>query len=97
MIIFEKPITDLPSLLDAVLDVNNRFDSQVWWRGQNNFNWKLEPSVFRKKNGGVFYEQNIITRFRQRAPSRYPNTPPLDDICMGGYFSCNIIACQPVY
>jgi hypothetical protein len=78
MKIIEEPIEDIQSLVNAVLLANNEFKGQVWWRGQENFDWNLSPSVFRSKRDDE-YERNIIFRFMQRAPSRYPNTPTDND------------------
>ncbi len=81
MAIEEKSIKDLKSLVNTVLGVNKRFNGQVWWRGQGCHSWNLSPSVARARSrGGYEYEQNVITRFKQRAPSRYPYTPAVDDI-----------------
>jgi hypothetical protein len=74
------PITDLNSFIGSVLEISNEFKGQVWWRGQSCYSWSLAPSVARNKNsGGYHYEQNIIKRFIQGAPSRYSTPPPYDD------------------
>jgi len=78
MKIEEILIKDLESLVKVVIEVKNHFQGQVWWRGQGCYGWKLSPSVVRN-NGGYEYEQNAIFRFKQRAPSRYPNTPADSD------------------
>jgi hypothetical protein len=74
MNVFENPITNLKELTDTVLEINKSNSGQVWWRGQADSNWKLTPSVFRI-DGGYDFEQNIISRFMRRAPSRYSNLP----------------------
>lgn len=69
-------IADITDIASAVIEINERFKSQVWWRGHGNANdWKLQPSVFRKKKN----EQNIIRRFRQHAPARSSNIPKNED------------------
>jgi len=78
MNIENEKIVDLPSLVKIVLDIDNRFNGQVWWRGQSNIEWNLHPSVFRY-NLDHQYEQNIIKIFRQRAISRDTNTPESND------------------
>ncbi len=78
MTVSDIKIEDIESLAKAILYANERFKGQVWWRGQRCSNWKLLPSVFRRE-GGYEYEQNVILRFQQRAPSRYQNIPRLDD------------------
>ena len=79
MRIEEKPIKDLESLVYAVLEANNHFQGQVWWRGQGRYRWDLSPSIVRS-DGGHEFEQNAIFLFKQRAPSRYPNTPAESDV-----------------
>ena len=73
-------VRDARSLVDAILATNSRFQGQVWWRGQGQHGWDLEPSVFRPRDGGHRYEQNVILRFRQRAPSRHANVPTDSDM-----------------
>ena len=51
----------------------------MWWRGQGNSNWELLPSVFRVKDHGKRYEDNITRRFQQRAPSRCAKPPAPND------------------
>ena len=69
-------ISDITDIASAVIEINDRFKSQIWWRGHGNANdWRLQPSVFRKKKN----EQNMIRRFRQHAPARYSNIPKQED------------------
>lgn len=79
MKIEEILIKDIESLVDVVRKVNTHFKGQIWWRGQGCYSWHLSPSIVRNE-GGFEYEQNAISRFMQRAPSRYMNTPPKSDI-----------------
>jgi hypothetical protein len=78
MDLYNKVIRDIKDLIEAVKDANDQFQGQVWWRGQGDFEWYLLPKVYRPPPKGYNYEQNIILRFQQRAPSRYHNCPPLD-------------------
>ena len=75
-----KPIivSDISSLIDAVIIANERFSSQVWWRGHAKSDWDLKPSAFREKHEDS-YEQNVIFRFRQKAYVRHLNLPLRDD------------------
>ena len=79
MKISEIKITDIKTLSDAVVEANKHFGGQVWWRGQGDASWFLKPFVYRITDHGARYEDNIIRRFQQRAPARYPNTPGLND------------------
>lgn len=79
MKIEEKAIDSLEALSSAILDINGRFQGQVWWCGQGCYDWRLTTSVSRI-DGGYEYEQNAIFRFMRRAPSRYPNPPDENDI-----------------
>jgi len=71
-------IVDLISFAKAIVDANQRFQGQVWWRGHGQIEWELKPSVYRE-DGGYEYEQNVISRFRQRAHSRAGNLPDTTD------------------
>jgi len=76
---YNKVISDIKDLIEAVKDANDQFQGQVWWRGQGGIEWYLLPKVYRPPSKGYNYEQNIILRFQQRATSRYHNCPPLDN------------------
>src|SRR4030067_2105679 len=71
-------IKNLAALASIVEDVNKHFDGQVWWRGQRNISWKLQPHVYRI-DGGDNYEQNIARLFKRRSPLRAANAPDPDD------------------
>ena len=45
MKIEEKAIDSLEALSSAILDINGRFQGQVWWRGQGCYDWRLTTSV----------------------------------------------------
>lgn len=71
-------ISDIRSLIEAVVIANQRYSSQVWWRGHAKSDWDLKPSAFRLKLDES-YEQNVIFRFRQKAQVRHTNLPSSDD------------------
>lgn len=71
-------IIDIKSLFAQVKEINSQFKSQVWWRGQSDFDWKLEPSIFRKELEG-YDEKSGIRRFIQKAQSRHNSVPPISE------------------
>jgi hypothetical protein len=73
-----KFISDMKSLVDAIVVANERFSGQIWWRGHAKSDWDLKPSVFREQHEDS-YEQNIVFRFRQKAQVRHANLPLPDD------------------
>ncbi len=73
----EIEITDIRKLIDEVEFASKKFRGQIWWRGHADKEWDLLPCVFRG-NPVEGYEQDIIFRFQNRAPSRYPTTPSKD-------------------
>lgn len=74
----EGIIPDIQSLIKAVIEANDRFFGQVWWRGQRNKEWNLAPSVARLPHIARS-EQSLIARFKHKAPSRHPHVPNTDD------------------
>ena len=77
MKIYEREITSIESLFSAIKDLDKIVDHQIWWRGQREYKWLLEPSAFR--NSCEHDERARILRFQQRAISRHDNLPPLTD------------------
>jgi hypothetical protein len=73
----EHQIQDLESLISAIRLANEKFKGQVWWRGQRDYSWSLLPSVFRTQSG--YDERAGILRFQQRAFSRRPEVPSIED------------------
>lgn len=69
------PITNITSLIKVVMSINNKYSGQIWWRGQSDNNWKLEPSLFRS-DYREYDEKSGIDRFIQKSQSRYSKTPP---------------------
>lgn len=78
MIQSEIDVSSASQLMLAVTDANERFNGQVWWRGQRCWSWSLQPSAYRAGRG-LNYERSANIRFRQRAPIRIPNTPDAGD------------------
>ena len=75
MHIAEFEIVDIESLYHAVAFAYQHTEyGQMWWRGQSNADWSLQPRVF-TMNRGAKYERNAIARFMQRAPVRHAHTP----------------------
>ncbi len=48
----------------------------LWWRGQDIYNWELSPGIFR--DHGHRSESNFNLRFRTKAKVRYASCPPND-------------------
>ena len=67
-------ITCIADLISIISSIENELPGDLWWRGQDNSSWELKPGVFRG-NRGFSYETTVITRFRQRAGSRYAACP----------------------
>ena len=78
----KKPdaVEDVESLFAAILYANERFQGQVWWRGQRSSasEWKLKASVFRR-TGSARSEKSLIARFQYKAPSRHAKVPSFED------------------
>jgi hypothetical protein len=70
------------AVMNAVANVCGRFNTEPWWRGHSRPNWNLVPKTFRSGThspGIANAEQLLYSRFIQRAPSRDPNHPRLED------------------
>jgi len=74
-----ETIKTVSELLSASWATLSKFPGQPWWRGHPDATWRLVPSVHRADHGPT-YEPNIAVKFAKRAPTRYPNTPPADDL-----------------
>ncbi len=48
----------------------------LWWRGQDVYDWELSPGIFR--GHGLRSESNFNLRFRSKAKSRHAKCPPKD-------------------
>lgn len=67
-------ISDLQQLIAET----RPFGLKAFYRGQRKHDWDLVPAVFRTPH--AFIEQTMLADFRLRAPVRYANTPPYDDL-----------------
>jgi hypothetical protein len=79
-----RRITSLQDAVSASDSLVGEIAAIPWWRGQSDRAWPLKPCIFRIDRGPRS-EQNIITTFKLRAPSRYPGCPSHDDA--GGWLS----------
>ena len=71
-------INDVASLVKTVKEINSHLKGQIWWRGQSDFTWKLNPSVFRSELNG-YDEKSGIRRFMQKAQSRHVSVPSISN------------------
>ena len=80
MITSETKVVDIHSLINVMTQVNELFGGQIWWRGNSDTTYHLQPSVFRPRDGdgGYEYEKNINLRFMQKAPA-VRDDPPRED------------------
>jgi hypothetical protein len=62
------------------MSANEIYGGQIWWRGNSNFDYLVQPSVFRpkEKDGGYKVELNINARFRPKAVALRDNLPDKD-------------------
>ncbi len=70
-------VKQVRDVMPAIGEAYKAMQTDIWWRGQADSSWHLQPSVHRK--GDLSFERNVATRFYQRAPSRYSSCPPDDD------------------
>ncbi len=71
-------INSIHDLIQVILEVNQEYKNQVWWRGQKDFSWPLQPSAFRKSWWSES-EPSYLQRFQHKAPSRHPQVPSKSD------------------
>ena len=80
----------MPADLETVQDIITATDdakrtfnglTEVWWRGQEKQEWDLIPRIYTQSdvndNDVGTHEKNIVVRFRQKAPTRHSNCPPV--------------------
>jgi len=72
----EKIISNIKDLTEILQTDIEDYDQDVWYRGQSNFEWKLNPGIFRYSD--EVSELTLMTRFKQSA-SLLINTNPKDD------------------
>ena len=66
----------LSELIEIVHIVEDRFQEQIWFRGQANSAWNLVPSAHRRH---PILESQFAHHFRLRAPSLYKSCPDHKD------------------
>lgn len=44
----EQDVEGLPGLVEAVLELSNTEDAELWFRGQGKASWRLTPSLYRR-------------------------------------------------
>ena len=67
----ESLISDTLRLIDFVERPKIAIAFELWFRGERDATWSLQPKVFRKK----FDERNLTNRFRVLSKSRHINVP----------------------
>lgn len=74
-------IKSLKDVIDALGFVKDKFGKNdwVWWRGVENTNYSLQPSVYRNPEYKVLFENERLLYFRNRATVRSTNLPARDD------------------
>lgn len=71
-------IINTTALVKKIEEINNILLGQIWWRGQNDFKWKLEPSLFRDEFKD-YSEKSGTQRFMHKAQSRHLLVPPISE------------------
>ncbi|KFF02234.1 FRG domain-containing protein [Flavobacterium hydatis] len=72
----EKIISNISNLVEFLRDDISNYDEDVWFRGQSDFNWKLEPGIFRCSQ--KMSESSLLTRFKQSAAMLTNSFPKSD-------------------
>jgi len=72
----EKIITSISNLIEFLRDDISDYDEDIWFRGQSDFNWKLEPGIFRCSQ--KMSESSLLTRFKQSAAMLTNSFPKSD-------------------
>ena len=60
-------------------DLNQTYGAQIWFRGQEDFNWPLRPGIARHENPRG-HEPNRSIHFMNRAQTRHSKCPDRDDL-----------------
>ena len=61
--------------IQSFLNLKNSFldDDEIWYRGQNNIDWKLVPSFLRLKDSGELAEKSLFDIFVQNSSTLINN------------------------
>lgn len=68
-----KNISSISDLLKHLKSDSADYKGQVWFRGQSDYSWKLQPTFLRKDKNVT--EFTLITRFRQNASLLIQKSP----------------------
>lgn len=69
----EEEITSISQLIERLNEHIGAYQGPIWFRGQSNSAWKLEPRLMRINP--VPSESNFLNRFKQNASMILPNRP----------------------
>ncbi|MER7244545.1 FRG domain-containing protein [Kribbella sp. NPDC000426] len=76
-------VRNVGELIEAVEQLAGPRSRPLWFRGQHDAEWSVQPSLLRPRQHSGPYsiadERNFTHRFRSRAAIRYPNTPDYGD------------------
>jgi hypothetical protein len=75
-------IKSIDALLDTIERIAHQTPVPLWYRGQRDASWGVQPSLWRPGQHGRYTladERNFTHRFRTRATIRYPGFPRYDD------------------
>lgn len=76
----EIRVLSILDLVDKIDSLQKRTPSMLWFRGQQDANWDISPSVFRDDHRS--HERNYVHRFRSRAKTRYANSPKYGEFAL---------------
>ncbi len=72
-------VNNMQDLVKAVILATQHFNNDMlWWRGQANAQWGVQPSLYR--TGKAIHEANMTLRFVNQARVRHAQVPSENDI-----------------
>lgn len=74
MRIEDREITSLGQLISFLRVDIEQYDGPLWYRGQSDANWHLEPKLMRHEKAPS--ESHLLNRFKQSAAYLLPTRPP---------------------
>lgn len=77
--IAEGKVSDLSTFIYLIKELHNinglaNSTSQLWFRGQDNCNWDLQPTIYRNSNLNYF-EREMVRDFKLLSPEHISNSP----------------------
>lgn len=75
-------LDDMVETIHQIRDSKHHPDLPLWYRGQRDAHWSLQPALWRGVDGTPYTtadERNFTHRFRVRAAIRYATAPAYDD------------------